>query len=420
MPATALENATKEKKTAAATPMQDEMQELMQTDAQCSLHTYGRLEVAFVRGQGARLYDVLGREYLDFLAGIAVVPAGHCHAHVTEAITRQAATMLHSSNLYYIEPQVRLAERLHDLSGGMRAFFCNSGTEANEAAIKLARKYSKQHDRDRFEIITTLNSFHGRTYGSLAATGQTKYQDDFAPMPAGFRYVPMNDIAALEAAVNEHTAAIMLEPIQGESGIRPCTPEYLQAARRLCDQHELLLIFDDVQCGMGRTGGFFGHEWAGVRPDVITLAKGLGNGVPIGALLAAEPVASSFAPGDHGCTFGGNFLSCAAALATLEVLEAEHLMENARTVGQYFRERLQQWGDATGSVQEVRGQGLMIGVELNQPVARALMKDSLARGLVFNAVGDTTLRFLPPLIITKADVDEAMDKLQAAYKAVAS
>jgi acetylornithine/succinyldiaminopimelate/putrescine aminotransferase len=306
-------------------------------------------------------------------------------------------------------------KRLHELSGGMRAFFCNSGAEANEAALKLARKYFSDQGQDqRCEVITAEDSFHGRTYGSLAATGQPKYHHGFEPMPAGYRYVPLNDSAALEAAVNEHTAAIMLEPIQGESGIWPCSDEYLQTARRLCDEHGLLLIFDEVQSGMGRSGRFFAHEWAGVRPDIITMAKGLGNGVPIGALLASDEVAKAFVPGTHGCTFGGNFLSCAAALATLEALDGERLMDNATRVGDYFLQRLHEWGDRTGILTEVRGCGLMIGASTARLVARDLMKAALEQGLVINAVGDTMLRFLPPLSITSGDVDEALDKLQRA------
>ena len=400
---------------------QDEAQlrALIAEDAGCGLQTYARLPIAFVRGAGARLWDIEGKEYLDFLGGIAVVPAGHCHPAIVEAVSRQAATLMHSSNLYYIEPQVRLAQRLHELSGGMRAFFCNSGAEANEAALKLARKHIKDvHGAQRYEVIAVLDGFHGRTYGSLAATGQPKYHEGFEPMPEGFRFVARNDSEALRAAVGAHSAAIMLEPIQGECGIQPCSDEFMRTARELCDQHGLVLIFDEVQCGMGRTGRFFAHEWAGVRPDIITLAKGLGNGVPIGAMLAAEPVASSFVPGNHGCTFGGNFLSSTAALATLDVLAEEDLMANALRVGAYFAKKLGAWGEQSGVVKEIRGRGLILGVELNLPLARDLMKVCLENGFVFNAVGEWTLRFLPPLTITTSDVDEAMDKLLAAYEAV--
>ena len=392
---------------------------LQTTDAESAFQNYGtRIPVAFARGEGAHLWDVEGREYLDFLSGIAVTTLGHAHPRVTEAIAQQAGQILHTGNYFYIEPQVKLAARLHELTG-MRAFFCNSGTEANEAALKLVRKWQKDNGRaERVEIITTHNSFHGRTYGSLAATGQPKYHEGFAPLPAGFRYVSLNNEDELRAAVNEKTAAIMLEPIQGESGVIPCDDDFLQLARELCDAHNALLICDEVQAGMGRTGKFFGHEWSGIRPDIITIAKGLANGVPIGALLAREEVAQSFTPGTHGSTFGGNFLSCAAALTTLDVLFEENLMTNAAHVGDYFQARLWHWAERTQAVREVRGCGLMVGVALEKPVARELMLECLKNGLVFNAIGTHTLRFLPPLIISNDDVDEAMKTLAQAYEMV--
>lgn len=394
------------------------LQHLVQTDARCGIQNYGRTPVAFVRGQGARLWDSGGKEYLDFLGGIAVVTLGHSHPKITAAISAQASTLLHTSNIFYIEPQVKLAEKLHQLSGGMRSFFCNSGAEANEAAIKVARKFQTAKDPERFEIISALDSFHGRTFGSLAATGQPKYHQGFGPMPGGFYYVPQNDIEALKSVINEKTAAVMLEPIQGESGVRPASDEYLQAARDLCDQHGALLIVDEVQCGMGRTGKFFAHEWAGITPDVITLAKGLGNGVPIGALLATDEVAAALVPGTHGCTFGGNFLSCAAALATLEVLDEEELLANALKQGEYLTRRLREWGEAHDLLSEVRGRGLMVSAVLKRPIARDLLKGALEYGLVLNAVGDDVLRFLPPLCINQNDVDEAIDKLEAALTAM--
>jgi predicted acetylornithine/succinylornithine family transaminase len=399
-----------EKSSANATALQ-----LIETDARVGIQNYGRLPLAFARGEGARLWDAAGKEYLDFLGGIAVVTLGHSHPAVTEAVSRQAATLLHSSNIYYIEPQVQLAEKLHQLSGGMRAFFCNSGAEANEAAIKIARKYMSTRGESRREIITTFDSFHGRTYASLAATGQPKYHEGFEPMPGGFNYVPRNDFEALKNAVTENTAAILLEPIQGESGIWMCDDQYLQQVRALCDEHNILLMFDEVQCGIGRTGKFFAWEHAGVQPDIMTLAKGLGNGIPIGAMLARDEVAKAFVPGTHGCTFGGNFLSTTAALATIRVLEEQNLMENAVHVGDYFQMRLREWGEKTGIVTEVRGRGLMIGASVKNDIARDLMKSALEQGLVFNAVGTDILRFLPPLCITQADVEEAMDKLAAAF-----
>jgi acetylornithine/N-succinyldiaminopimelate aminotransferase len=391
---------------------------LVESDAQVGVQNYGRLSVGFKRGQGARLWDHAGKEYLDFLGGIAVVTVGHCHPLVTEAIARQAQTLVHTSNIYYIEPQVELARKLHALSGGMRAFFCNSGAEANEAALKITRKYFHGRGEDKFEIITTTDSFHGRTYAALAATGQPKYHEGFAPMPGGFRCVAHNDIEALKSAINPDTAAIMLEPIQGESGVRPSDEAYIQAARTLCDEHGLLLIFDEVQTGIGRTGTFFAWEQMGARPDIVTIAKGLGNGVPIGAMLAREEVAKAFVPGTHGSTFGGNFLSCAAALATIQALEEEGLMERAQNVGKYLQEQLQAWGEKSGLIESTRGRGLMVGAALTQPIARELMKAALERGLVFNAVGDTTLRFLPPYCISEADVDEAIAKIDAAWRDV--
>ena len=420
-PATATSDVAQTAQTSEQTEHQiDEsrLHALVEADAAVGIQNYGRLALGFVRGRGARLWDHAGKEYLDFLGGIAVVTVGHCHPTVTQAITRQAETLLHSSNIYYIEPQVELAQKLHQLSGGMRAFFCNSGAEANEAALKITRKYfsgrGKPGDERRRDIITTHDSFHGRTYAALAATGQPKYHEGFAPMPAGFKYVPLNDIKALQNAIDEETAAVMIEPIQGESGVRPAHDKYLQDVRALCDEYGVLLIFDEVQCGIGRTGKFFGWEHSGARPDIITLAKGLGNGVPIGVMLASEQVASAFAPGSHGSTFGGNFLSCAAALATLQVLEDENLMARAESVGADFKSKLEAWGHETDLISEVRGRGLMIGAQLKRPIARELMKASLERGLIFNAVGADVLRFLPPYCISQADVDEAMQKLEAA------
>jgi len=395
--------------------MSEQLQEIIQTEQQSCIHNYGRLPFAFSRGEGARLWDINGKEYLDFLGGIAVVLLGHSHPKITEAITRQAQTLIHTANIFYIEPQVQLAQRLSELSGGMRALFCNSGTEANEAAIKLARKYQSKIDVNKFEIISVTDSFHGRTYGALAATAQPKYQEGFGPMPEGFRYVERGNINALKSAISHKTAAVILEPIQGESGVWPLSDEYLQNARQFCDQHNALLIFDEIQSGMGRTGKFFAHEWAGIKADIISLAKGLANGVPIGAVLATEEVSKAFVPGSHGCTFGGNFLSCATALATLDVLRDENLMENATKVGAYFVDQLNQWNSQSGALTEVRGRGLIVGVTLAKPIARKVLLAALEEGLVLNAVGDSYLRFLPPLTISNTDVDLAIEKLAKAF-----
>ena len=390
--------------------------ELQLLDSQHAFQNYGaRLPYAFVKGQGAKMWDSNGKEYLDFLGGIAVVVLGHNHPKVTAAIAHQASQIMHTSNFFYIEPQVKLAEKLSEMSGGMRAIFCNSGAEANEAAIKIARRYAYDRgQRERVEIITLEKSFHGRTLGALAATGQPKYQEGFAPLPLGFTHVPFGDIEALRAAVSSKTALVMFETILGESGVLPLSKEYVETARQICDENGALLAIDEVQCGCGRTGKFFAHSYFDVRPDMIPLAKGLANGVPIGAVLAREEVALALTPGSHGTTFGGNFLASAAALATLTALEEEGWMDNAARVGGYFQSRLRDFGSQLGAV-EVRGKGLMIGVELDSPNARKLMLKSLENGLVLNAVGDTVLRFLPPLIISTDDVDRAMDILQTSW-----
>ena len=401
-------------------PTHSSLAELQQLDAAHAFQNYGaRLPYAFVRGQGARLWDDAGREYLDFLGGIAVVVMGHNHPRVTQAITEQASQILHTSNFFYIEPQVKLAAKLSAMSGGMRAFFCNSGAEANEAAMKIARRYAYDRgETERNEIVTLWKSFHGRTLGALAATGQPKYQEGFGPLPAGFRHVEMNNIEELRAAVSDKTAAVMFETILGESGVLPLDQAFVRAAREICDQAGALLILDEVQCGMGRTGKFFAHDWYEVQADMIPLAKGLANGVPIGAVLARDEVAKALAPGSHGTTFGGNFLASAAALATLEAMEEENAMENATRVGDYFARKLGEWGAQTALAGPARGRGLMLGLELNRPIARDLMLKSLENGLVFNAVGDSILRFLPPLIINESDVDEAMEKLNASLQAL--
>ena len=391
--------------------------ELQQLDHEHAFQNYGtRLPYAFVKGEGARMWDSNGREYLDFLGGIAVVVLGHNHPKVTAAIAHQASQILHTSNFFYIEPQVRLAAKLSEMSGGMRAIFCNSGAEANEAAIKIARRYAYDRgETQRVEIVTLEKSFHGRTLGALAATGQPKYQEGFGPLPLGFKHVPFGDIEALREAVTDKTALVMFETILGESGVLPLSGEFILAARQICDDNGALLAIDEVQCGCGRTGKFFAHSYFDVVPDMIPLAKGLANGVPIGAVLAREEVALALTPGSHGTTFGGNFLASAAALATLHALEEEGWMDNAARVGDYFQGRLRGWVEEIGIEAQVRGRGLMIGVELSVPLARKLMLQSLQNGLVFNAVGDTILRFLPPLIISTADVDRAMEILRKSW-----
>lgn len=389
--------------------MAQRFQDVQQSSDRHVMRTYNRLPVALMDGEGTWVRDIEGKRYLDFVGGLAVSGLGHGHPALVEAIREAAGRILHMSNLYYIEPQARLAARLAQLSGLERAFFANSGAEANEAAIKLARRYGRRGGNDRYKIVTALNSFHGRTLGALAATGQPKYQEGFGPLPGGFEYVPLNDIAALEAAVDGNTAAVMLEPIQGESGVRPCTPEYLRAARDICDARGAVLILDEIQTGMGRTGRMFAWQHFGVRPDIMTLAKSLGGGIPIGAMLAREDVAAAFGPGAHGTTFGGNPFACRVACAVLDIIENEQLVAAAEAAGQRLKVVLER----LDGVAEVRGKGLMIGVELAGLPAPRVMEACLARGLLINAIGDAILRLLPPLNVTEQEIDEALTIIDA-------
>jgi len=371
------------------------------------MHTYNRQPVVLVRGQGCRVWDEADRSYLDLVAGIAVNSLGHAHPAVAEAVAAQARTLIHTSNLYYTIPQIELAKLLVENSCADRAFFCNSGAEANEGAIKLARKWGKIHRNGAYEIIAALNSFHGRTLATVAATGQAKYQKPFLPMPDGFVHVPSNDLKALKAATSQKTVAVLLEPIQGESGVHPARQEYLQGVRAWCDEQGLLLIFDEVQTGMGRTGKLFAYQHFGVEPDIFTLAKGTGGGLPIGVLLAKEKVCV-FEPGDHASTFGGTPLVCAAALATVRTILEQNLPEHAARVGNYFLNRLRELQSRQPLIAEVRGVGLMIGVDLSKDLARKAVAVALEQGLIINATSDRTLRLVPPLIITQVEVDEAI------------
>ncbi len=388
------------------------------------MHTYSRAMIAPVRGSGVRVWDADGKEYLDFLGGIAVCGLGHCHPAVVAAVKKQAETLLHCSNLYLIEGQALLAKALLDGSPFGKAFFCNSGAEANEAAIKLARKYARmRHEDGRYEIVTALGSFHGRTLATVTATGQPKYQKGFEPLPTGFRYVPFNDVAALEKAVSDVTAAVLLEPVQGEGGVHVADEAYLGRARQLCDERGALLILDEVQTGMGRTGRMFAFEHFAIEPDAVTLAKALGGGVPIGAILARDEAAQAFTPGTHASTFGGNPLACAAALAVVETIRAEGLVERAAEMGRYLAGMLGALAGRFPQVAEIRGKGLMLGMEFGEcegdargpaAPARDVAAACLGRGLLVNAVSDTTLRFLPPLVVGRADIDEAVSILEKA------
>lgn len=377
------------------------------------MNTYSRIPIAPVKGIGARLVDADGKEYLDFVAGLAVNSTGHCHPKVVEAICSQARELIHVSNIYHIRQQAELARMLVEHSDLDKAFFCNSGAEANEAAIKLARRYTREiRKKDAYEIITAQGSFHGRTLATVTATGQTKFHQGFWPLVPGFTYVPYNDLSAIESAVTDKTCAVMLEPIQGEGGVHPADPEYLTGVSRLCREKGLLLILDEIQTGMGRTGALFAYQlFDGVKPDILTLAKGLASGVPIGAALATEEVAKGFEPGKHASTFGGNPFACAVALATLDVILNDGVLDNVRVVGEYLLAGLKRLQESTRLIAEVRGRGLMVGVELTELKAAAVVAACRDRGLLINGLGDTTLRMVPPLIITRADADEALDTL---------
>jgi len=375
-------------------------------DAAPLMHTYAPPAVTLVRGRGMELWDDAGRRYLDFIGGIAVAATGHCHPAVVSAIAAQAATLLHVSNLYGIEPQRALARKLAPKAGrGFQAFFCNSGAEANEAAIKLARRWGHEHGIGKGGVVCAMNSFHGRTLATLAATAQPKYQKGFEPLPAGFSYVPFGDIDALAEATTPDVTAVLLEPIQGEGGVRIPPVGYLRDVRALCDAKGLLLILDEVQTGCGRTGRFFAFEHEGITPDIVTLAKALGSGVPIGACLARAEVAKAFQPGSHGSTFGGNPLSSAAALATLEVIERERLAERAGSVGAYFLRKLDEVRLGHPVIREVRGKGLLIGIEFSEPIAKDLVKSMLSLGVLTNATSESVLRLAPPLIMTDQEAD---------------
>ncbi|NLM46530.1 MAG: acetylornithine transaminase [Firmicutes bacterium] len=379
------------------------------------MNTYNRppeTTLYLTHGRGPYVFDEHGKRYLDFVSGLAVNSLGHCHPHVVEAICKQAEQLMHASNLYFTEPQARLAKRLVENSCADKVFFCNSGAEANEAAIKLARKYGKKYRHpDAHEIITATRSFHGRTLAAVTATGQPKYHQGFEPMVSGFRYAEFNNLTSFAGLVTEKTCAIMVEPVQGEGGVYPATAEFLQGLRNLCDKYGLLLIFDEVQCGMGRTGKLFAYEHYGVEPDVFTLAKALGGGLPIGVMAARDRAADIFVPGDHASTFGGNPVVCAAANAVLDLLTAEGFLENVARLGAYFCRRLLEL-KLPGLV-EVRGLGLMIGAEFDGDAARVagLCQE---KGLLVNCIGGKILRFLPPLIATPAEVDEALAILQEA------
>lgn len=394
--------------------------EWIERGEQVLIHTYRRFPAAMVRGEGCRLWDENGREYLDFLSGIAVCVLGHCQPEVTRAIRNQAGELVHVSNLFYTRPQIELAELLVRNSFADRVFFANSGAEANEAAIKLARIYSAP---GKYEIISLLGSFHGRTLAAVAATGQPHFHRGFEPMPEGFVNAEFGDLQALEALISPQTCAILCEPIQGESGVRPLSQEYLQGIRALCDRHGLLLIFDEVQTGLGRTGTLFAHEQLGVTPDIMTLAKALGSGLPLSAMLTTEKIAAAFTPGTHAATFGGNPVSCAAGVVVLRQLLAPGFLEAVRDTGAYFMAALQGLaGKFPQFASGARGRGLLLGLTLTEKgIAHGaeIVNRMFERGLIINFTGNQVLRFVPPLIVTRNDIDTLIRELEAVFAELA-
>jgi len=391
--------------------------ELIKVSQEVLMQNYGRQPIVLVKGEGCRVWDADGKEYIDFVAGIGVCNLGHCYPKVVQAIQEQARRLLHVSNLYHIAPQIELARLLVQNSFADRVFFCNSGTEANEAAIKLARKYSYDHfGSGRYEIICAQKSFHGRTMGSLSATGQEKFHKGFEPLVPGFKYVPFNDLEAMSAAVSKATCAIMVEPIQAEGGVNLPADDYLLGLRRLCDERKLLLIFDEIQVGMGRTGKLFAYEHYGAAPDIMTMAKGLAGGVPIGATLAREEVAKSFTPGTHAATFGGNPLATAAGVAALRATLEDGILDNCQRSSQYFRQRLQELQKKYSFIVDVRGKGLMIGMELNRE-GKDVVTECWRRGLLINCTNETVLRFVPPLIIKQEEIDRLIWALDEIFNA---
>lgn len=389
------------------------LNEIIDMDKKYFMNTFGdRTPVCFDHGKGINLWDIEGNKYYDFLGGIAVSAVGHSHPKLVNAIQTQAEKFIHCSNLYYIEPQAKLAKLLVENSCADKVFFANSGAEANEGAIKLARIYFKKKGMpEKFEIITLDKSFHGRTLATIAATGQDKYQKPYSPLTPTFLKVPINDLDALEKAINGNTCAIMIEPIQGESGVNLTTKEYLQGVRKLCDEKGIFLIFDEVQSGLGRTGKLFAYEHFGVEPDIFTLAKALGGGFPIGALLAKDHVASAFEPGDHGSTFGGNPLACAAGLASMEIILSEKLVDNSENMGKYLVQKLTGLVGKFNSIKEIRGKGLMVGIQLATENAVEIKNKLFEKGYLVGNVGKSIIRLLPPLIVSEQDIDGIVNTL---------
>lgn len=389
---------------------------MLEKTKQYIFNTYARYPITLVRGEGVHLWDTDGKKYLDFLGGIACTPLGHCHPVVTQAIIHQAQTLVHASNLYYTEPAAQLAQWLVEHGGLDKLFFCNSGAEANEAAIKFARKYQWHHKNNKNVILSAAHSFHGRTLGALSATAKPSIQIGFGPLPAGFKHLNWQDIDAFCSAIDDTVAAVILEPIQGESGVYPAKLELLQAVRAKCDETGALLIFDEIQCGVGRTGHLFAYEYYSVKPDMITLAKGLANGLPIGAVCATQVIANTLNPGDHGTTFGANPISCQAALATLHTLLNENYLNHVQKMSRYLLSQLKQLQQKYPQyIREIRGTGLMIGIELSIEAPKILTYCQ-QQGVLFNTIGQHIIRLLPPYIISEADIDSLISTLSKAVR----
>ena len=393
------------------------MSKWQELESKYFMHTVSRVPVTLVKGEGARVWDDNGREYLDFVAGWAVNSLGHCHPVVAEALAEQAHTLIQVSNQFYTIPQLRLAEILVQHSCLDKVFISNSGAEANEGAVKLARRYGKHHRHGAYEVISANGSFHGRTLSMVAASGQAKHQEAYLPLPAGFINVEYNNIEAIKAATTDKTCAVILEPLQGEGGVNMPDDNYLKMVREWCSQQGILLILDEIQTGIGRLGTLFGYELYGVEPDVMTLAKGLGSGVPIGAIMAKDS-ANVFAPGEHGSTFGGNPLVCAAAYATLKYIIENKVADNARKIGQYFAGRLEELKDKYTFVTDVRGRGLLLAIEFDREIAADVLGTCLENGLLVNRLKPSALRFMPPLIIGHGEVDEAINILDRVLAAI--
>lgn len=396
--------------------MKNDIEKIIQEGNQYIMSTYNRIPVAFVEGKGCYLIDTEGKKYLDMLGGLAVNGLGHCHENVVNAIKEQAEKLMHVSNLYWIKNQIELAKILVENSFGDRAFFCNSGAEANEAAIKLARKYSyKKYNENRSEIIAMTGSFHGRTLGTLAVTDSQKYREGYGPIPEGFKFAEFNNLDSLKAAISKNTCAIIMEPVQGEGGVTAADEEYMKAVRFICDEMDILLIADEVQCGIGRTGKLFAYENYGIEPDIMTLAKALAGGFPIGAVVAKDKFASAWYFGDHGTTFGGNPLACSAGVAAMTTIIEEKLWEKAAEMGNYFAKQLNTLVDKYSFVKKVKGKGLITGLELEVEGA-SIVKRMFDQGILINCTAGKVLRFLPPMVVGKEEIDITVNTLDSILK----